>query len=135
MPISHMKNSSLFLIKLQFFKPSFNFIKKRLQHNCFLVNICERLLLKVRKLSLRERKLSFLSYQNSNRVREKHLCQFLQSCFPLAEVNTNNFLVSWNYGFQNSICSSKESIISRGSLPSKFFNPVMPGGNKKVTHT
>ena len=41
-----------------------------------------------------KKKLSFLSYQNSNRVREKHLCQFLQSCFPLAEVNTNNFLVS-----------------------------------------
>ena len=40
---------------------------------------------------------------------------FLQSCFPLADVAIN-FLVSLNYGFQNSICSSKESIISRGSF-------------------
>ena len=63
----------------------------------------------------------FLSYQNSNRVREKYLCQFLQSCFPFAEV-TNNFLVCWNYGFQNSICSSKESIISRGSFATQIFN-------------
>ena len=36
---------------------------------------------------------SFLSYQNSNRVREKYRCQFLQSCFPLAEV-TNNFFIT-----------------------------------------
>ena len=33
-----------------------------------------------------------LSYQNSNRMRKKYLCQFLQSCFSLAEV-TSNFLV------------------------------------------
>ena len=35
----------------------------------------------------------YLSNQSSNRVRENYLCQFLQPCFPLAEV-TNNLLVS-----------------------------------------
>ena len=55
-----------------------------------------------------KRKFSFL--QTSS--------QFLQSCFPLAKV-TNSFLVSWNYGFQNLICSSKESFISWGSFHKK----------------
>ena len=113
--------------KVAGFQPC-NFIKKRFQHRCFLVNtekflrttfrknICERLLLKV--VFMWKREFSFLSYQTSNRVKEKYLSQFLQSCFPLAEV-TNNFLVSWNYGSHNSICSFKESFISRGSFDGK----------------
>ena len=43
---------------------------------------------------------------------KKKISQFLRSCFPLAQV-TSNFLVAWNCRFQTSICSSKESFISR----------------------
>ena len=110
---------------------AFHFIEKRLQHRCFLVNIEKFLRTNFLKEHLwtatsegsfyvKKKKLSFLSYQNSNRVREKTSVSF-KSCFPLAEV-INNFLVSWNYGLKNFICSSKESIISQGSLPPKFFN-------------
>ena len=98
---------------------SWTFIKKRLQHRCFLVdmekflrttfwkNICERLLLKVPFMW--KRKFSFLLHEIQSRVRKNYLSQF-----PIVEV-ANNFLVFWNYGFQNSICSSKESFISRRS--------------------
>ena len=109
---------------------AFHFIEKRLQHRCFLVNIenflwtnflkniCEQLLLKVVFMWKKEIIISFISKFNQS---ERKTSASFKSCFPLAEV-INNFLVSWNYGLKNFICSSKESIISQGSLPPKFFN-------------
>ena len=85
---------SLFLIKLQDFRPEGSLCWKR--------------------------KFSFLSYQTSNSVRGKYPSQFSQSSFPLAE-HTSNLLVSWNYGFYNFIYSSKESLFPKDPLPTKFF--------------
>ena len=116
----HQFLKTLFLIKLQIFKPSciFMWILRNFKEQIFWKNICERLLLKL-VLYLKKRNCHFFHIKIQTDS-EKNICQFLQSCFPLAEV-TINFLVSWNHGFQNSLCSSKESIISRGTFATQIL--------------
>ena len=109
---------------------AFHFIEKRLQHRCFLVNI-EKFLwtnfLKEHLWTAASEGSFYVKKRNYNFFHIKIQTEWektsvsFKSCFPLAEV-INNFLVSWNYGLKNFICSSKESIISQGSLPPKFFN-------------
>ena len=71
---------------------------------CFLVNNEKFLRTNLLKEHLRtaasegnifvkKRNYNFFHIKIQTRVREKYLCQFSQSCFPVAEV-TNNFLVS-----------------------------------------
>ena len=101
-----------------------NFIKKRLQHRRFLVNIeklfritfwkniCERLLLKVVFMWKKEILIPFISNFEQS---ERKISTSVSFCI------TNNFLVSWNYGFQNSVCSIKESFICRGSFTTQIL--------------
>ena len=52
-----------------------------------------RLLLRAIFTKKKKRKFSFLSYQTSNRVREKYSAQFLKCCFPLAELSSSFFSI------------------------------------------
>ena len=106
------------LLKRDFNTGVFLWILRNFYEQIFQKNICEQLLLKVVFMWKKEIIISFISKFKQS---ERKTSVSFKSCFPLAEV-INNFLVSWNYGLKNFICSSKESIISQGSLPPKFFN-------------
>ena len=129
---SVLKNCQIVTGKTPVLESLFNKVAGLQAFRCFLVNnekvfrtnlVKEHLRTAASEGSFSVKKLNyhFFHIKIQTGVREKYQCQFLQSCFPLAEV-TNNFLVPEIMAFKIPFVPPKKVSFPEDPLPTKFFN-------------